>query len=59
MKPSLPYDICRCHGIDCLIKDSCKRFLARHDTAPHTGVVASMHQLLDIDNCAAFIKDEN
>ena len=57
----LPYDICRCHGIDCPLREKCLRFQARHDVAPHTGVVSSMHLLLDTKNgsCRALIADEN
>lgn len=27
----LPYDVARCHGGDCKLKENCKRFLANAD----------------------------
>lgn len=59
--PTLPYDICRCYGVDCPLRENCLRFKARHDVAPHTGVVGSMHLLLNTKNgsCSALISDEN
>ncbi len=55
----LPYDVCRCLGINCKIKLTCKRFT--DVGAPSLAMVSSMHDLLETKKCDAFIpvKNEN
>lgn len=33
---TLPYDVARCHGFECVCRNTCKRYLAVEDHKPHT-----------------------
>jgi len=51
----LPHDICRCHDSTCPLKDSCLRYLQRHDTGERTPHAESLREG---DTCNHHIKEK-
>lgn len=54
---ALPFDVARCHGEGCSLRDTCKRYIERFNTGERTPSYASL--MFSDGSCLGILKVEN